>query len=65
MRTKGSCRFEPYFKIEIWNRLMHCWNPIQRSYPTQDDAIKAAPAGLSRVQKITMDGVTYSQEITK
>jgi hypothetical protein len=37
MRTKGSCRFEPYFKVQFRNHFL-AWQDVQQAFPTEDDA---------------------------
>ena len=51
MRTKGSCRFETYYKIEVWNKRNACWMPVQKTYPTQEKAVEAAPSGKYRIME--------------
>jgi hypothetical protein len=33
MRTKGSCRFEAYYKIERFDDRIGAWRPIQKAFP--------------------------------
>lgn len=57
MRTKGSCRFEPYFKVEVWHPLLLCWRPVPKSWPTAVQAERNKPEGKTRVMKITENGI--------
>lgn len=45
MRTRGSCRFEPYFKVQVWDARGLAWRDVQAAHPTEADAWAAAPAG--------------------
>jgi hypothetical protein len=38
MRTKGSCRFETYFKAQFRDPLTLSWRDVQRAFPTQEEA---------------------------
>lgn len=57
MRTKGSCRFEPYFKVEVWKAHLVCWTPIQRAHRTEAEAIEAAPCGRFRIIEVSESGI--------
>lgn len=57
MRTHGSCRFEPYYKVQTWNAVALAWEDVQRSYTTQVLAEADFPSsGRARVMEVTMAG---------
>lgn len=35
MRTRGSARFDPYYKVQVWDPRTLAWRDIQRAYPSQ------------------------------
>lgn len=58
MRTKNSCRFEPYYKAELFDARLCVWRPIQKSFKRESDARNSMPAGAkARVIKITEKGI--------
>lgn len=65
MRTKGSCRFEPYFKVEVWDKALMCWKPIQKSHQSKEAAESSAPSGNFRILAITENGISPSELKTK
>jgi len=63
MRTKGSCRFAAYYKVEHYDQRFCVWRVIQKAF----DSITAAEsfaigAGYekTRVIKITEKGIEIS-----
>jgi len=38
MRTKGSCRFEAYFKAQFYDPMPGAWRDIQKAFPTEEGA---------------------------
>jgi hypothetical protein len=59
MRKRGSCRFEPYFKVQWFHPLAMAWRDVQRTYPTEDEAREAfLPSRDCRVMRITENGRT-------
>lgn len=57
MRTRGSVRFAPYYKLEVWDRIRLAWRPVQKEYPTEEGARAAMPAGQeARVLEVTEHG---------
>ena len=52
MRTKGSYRFEAYYKLEKYDDRKCCWTPIQKPFPSFTDADKARPKGKTRVMRV-------------
>lgn len=57
MRTKGSCRFEPYYKLEFYDPKIGAWRVIQKSFVSFDAAKQAMPQGKqSRVMRFTESG---------
>jgi hypothetical protein len=60
MRTKGSCRFAAYYKVERYDDKIGAWRPIQKSFPTQKAAETfAAGTGYAmwRLLRVTEKGV--------
>jgi hypothetical protein len=37
-RTAGSCRFDPYYKLEWYDHRIGAWRPLQRSFATFAEA---------------------------
>jgi hypothetical protein len=57
MRTRGSVRFAPYYKLEVWDRIRLAWRPVQKAHPTEEGARAAAPFGReARVYEVTEHG---------
>jgi hypothetical protein len=57
MRTKGSCRFAAYYKVQFWNETSLAWHDIQKSHPTRKAAESAFIDGRKcRVMEITTKG---------
>lgn len=59
MRTKGSCRFAAYYKIQFWRADALSWQDIQKSFPTPADArafAKGTGYEKTRVMEITDKG---------
>ena len=57
MRTRGSVRFDPYYKVQWFDERAMAWRDIQRAHPTEQDAIGAFECGKRcRVMQITMQG---------
>jgi hypothetical protein len=61
MRTKGSCRFAAYYKIETYDERRCCWRPLQKAFPTYSEADQARPSGKTRIMKC--DGKNF-EEVT-
>lgn len=38
MRTRGSVRFDTYYKVQYYDHTSLCWRDIQRAHPTADAA---------------------------
>jgi hypothetical protein len=57
-RTKGSVRFDPYYKLETWNPRALAWSPVQRRFETETAAVSAAQRGQFRVMIVTESGIT-------
>ena len=54
MRTTGSVRFTPYFKIQYFDAVSLAWKDVQRSYATEQaarDAIDFAMMEPLRFEK--------------
>ncbi len=57
MRTRGSVRFEPYYKVQWFDPVTMAWRDVQRAYTTADEAQdNAIPGKQCRVMVITMQG---------
>jgi hypothetical protein len=57
MRTKGSCRFEAYYKAEVFDPRIAAFRPIQKSYASEQLARESFPKGKTcRVVKTTEKG---------
>lgn len=48
-RTRGSVRFDPYYKIQRWEARSLAWLDIQKAHSTIEEAISAAGDGLRDV----------------
>lgn len=44
-RSRGSVRFDPYFKIQRWEARSFAWVDIQRAHASLEEAISAAGSG--------------------
>lgn len=38
MRTKGSCRFDPYYKVQWYDAASLCWRDVQKAHKTAAEA---------------------------
>lgn len=57
MRNKGSCRFDSYFKVQVWNAANLAWKDIQKAFPTLADArANFVDGDKCRVMEITERG---------
>lgn len=57
MRTKGSTRFDSYFKIQVWEPRSFAWKDIQKAFPSAEEAKEAFPHNKEcRVMMISPDG---------
>jgi len=57
MRTKGSARFAPYFKVQWWDARSSAWIDIQKAHATAQAAGDAFPAGKRcRVIEVSEQG---------
>lgn len=59
MRTRGSARFEPYYKLQWFDDVCMAWRDIQRQYPSAEEAARSiiGPSGRTwRLMEITMQG---------
>lgn len=60
MRTKGSCQFHPYYKVERYDDKIMAWTPIQKVFRSIDDAKTCCYEDKSekrRVMRFTEKGV--------
>lgn len=58
MRTKNSCRFTEYYKIEYYDERFFVWRPIQKAHSTQEIAVSLMPKNKKcRLLKITEKGI--------
>jgi hypothetical protein len=54
MRTKGSARFAPYFKVQEYDPRSAVWIDVQRAHPTPEAARAACRPGVRcRIMEIT------------
>src|SRR5262245_66298232 len=57
MRSKGSARFAPYFKVQEYDPRTCAWLDVQRAHPTLEAARAAYRPGVRcRVMEITERG---------
>jgi len=57
MRTKGSARFSPYFKVQEFDPRSAVWIDVQKAHPTLEAARAAYRPGVRcRVMEITERG---------
>jgi hypothetical protein len=57
MRTHGSARFAPYFKVQYWDALNCAWHDVQQAHPTPEAAQAAyLPGQRCRTMQVTMHG---------
>lgn len=57
LRTPASVRFDPYYKVQTWERRVMAWQDIQRMFTDEDEARAAFPAGKRcRLMLVTMNG---------
>lgn len=57
MRTKGSCRFAAYYKVQFMNDRTLCWQDVQKQHATPDDARKAFIKGKTcRIMEVDEKG---------
>jgi hypothetical protein len=60
MRTKGSCKFDAYYKVEWRDEKIGAWRPIQKSFATQEAAAQFAKTtkhALCRLISISEKGL--------
>lgn len=60
MRTKNSCRFEAYYKIEHYDHRFCVWKVIQKTFKTIDEAQKFAEGTgyeKTRIMQVTEKGI--------
>jgi hypothetical protein len=65
-RVAGSCRFDPYCKVEVWDAQRFCFRVIQKAHSDADAARSWARLSLAkgdkfRVSTITEEGRTFSE----
>lgn len=54
-RTRDSVRFDPYFKVQYYER--YAWNDIQQRFYDQAEAVAAYPPGVRcRLMRIDEQG---------
>jgi hypothetical protein len=57
MRTRGSARFAPYYKVQEYDARTCAWLDVQRAHPTLEAARAAYRPGVRcRVMEITERG---------
>jgi len=56
-RSAGSCRFNTYYKAEVWDPRLSAWRPIQKAHGTEGEARAAVkPGQRGRVAEISTLG---------
>lgn len=56
-RTRGSVRFEAYYKVQWFDETSLCWRDVQQAHPSEAEARAAFIAGRRcRVMAITERG---------
>lgn len=56
-RVRGSVKFDPYYKVQWYDRVICSWREVQKSYPSMNEATAAFIGGRQcRVVEITMAG---------
>ncbi|MDA1277474.1 MAG: hypothetical protein O2960_26025 [Verrucomicrobia bacterium] len=56
-RKAGSCRFSPYYKLEWFDNSLCVWRPLQKSFPTIEQAVTGKSPGRKwRVFKVSETG---------
>jgi hypothetical protein len=56
-RTAGSCRFDPYYKLEWYDPRIGAWRPLQRSFATFAEAEAArTKSKVWRIFEVTENG---------
>ncbi len=56
-RRRGSVRFAPYFKVQVYRPLDFSWEDIQRQFSDAESARAAYPRGRRcRLMYVTMRG---------
>lgn len=62
MRTKGSSRFDPYYKIDRYDPVLCVWRPVGGAYPSVELAQRAIrvydDGARYRLLEVTMHGKT-------
>jgi hypothetical protein len=57
MRTRGSARFAPYFKVQWWDARTCAWIDVQKAHATLEAARATfRPDAKCRVMEITERG---------
>lgn len=57
MRTRDSVRFEPYFKVQVWEPRNFAWRDVQHMFPAEAEARATFPKGKRcRLMRVDMDG---------
>lgn len=56
-RAAGSCRFETYYKTEVWDPVFAAWRPIQKAHGSELAARAAVkPGQRGRITEISTRG---------
>lgn len=64
VRRSGSVRFDPYYKLDVFDRRRMAWHPLRRKYPTEREARSAALLWRRRwrLLRVTEDGYAIIHE---
>lgn len=52
-RKRGTCRFEPYYRVQVFDVRFQTWSDIKGSYTTLDGAISRA-TGITKPFRIRL-----------
>lgn len=62
VRTRGSCRFEPYWKVQAWDAPSLAWKDVQKAHPSPEAARSAAPRGVRvRLVEVSESGRSFGE----
>jgi len=63
-RRPGSARFDPYYKLEVYDCARVAWRPLPKRYASEAEAIAAAPASSRvRLVRVTERGVFPERQL--
>lgn len=66
MRSRGSCRLDPYWKVQLFDAEALAWVDIQKQHHSEKEARKSAPVGRKfRLVHVTEAGRHFGLPDTK